>query len=141
MFKNIKRKIFPQISKYQRHVVFLVFFSAMVMHFSLFGVLSMMNTDLLDIVLKGADGLAIGKIIDQWTMFIIIMSGFFMALYLVLAYMISCNLVGAFERILRELDQIIAGERRGPVVAREHDGLANEVLERVNKLIERLPKQ
>ncbi len=55
------------------------------------------------------------------------------------AYKVSCNLVGAFERILRELDDILAGKGKRHIRARKEDELANELLKRVNALIDKLP--
>ena len=72
---------------------------------------------------------------------------FFIFIFLVLsfgaiivwAYKISSNLVGAFERILREMDDILAGKGKRHLRARKDDELVNELLKRVNALIDKLP--
>lgn len=68
--------------------------------------------------------------IGLWSFFIFI---------LYQTFAISLNLVGSFERILHELDETIKGEIRRHIKVRDHDGLANELLKRVNVLIDNLP--
>ena len=51
---------------------------------------------------------------------------------------ISNKLVGPFERILRELDEINEGKKKGPLKAREGDEMFDELLKRINKLLEKL---
>lgn len=51
----------------------------------------------------------------------------------------SQNLVGAFGRIIKVLDDMIYGKERKLIHARERDWLANALLERVNILIKHLP--
>jgi len=59
-------------------------------------------------------------------------------LNIIWAYRASSRLLGAFERILRELDNILETKQKRHIQARENDRLANELLERVNKLIDRM---
>jgi len=66
---------------------------------------------------------------------------FIAILGVVLAYVITNRLLGPFERILRELDEVVAGRSKGPIGARKCDLLANEILERVNVLISKTPPQ
>jgi len=48
----------------------------------------------------------------------------------------SCH-VGYQERIIRELDEVLDGEREGPLTTRKADVLFTELLKRINNLIER----
>ena len=80
----------------------------------------------------------IDKIKGMTTAVFAIISMTFLAV-IVWAYDVSSRLVGAFERILRELDEIIAGKGKHHIKARKDDLLANTLLERVNKLIDKLP--
>ncbi len=53
-------------------------------------------------------------------------------------YVASRHVLGPFDRLLRELDEILDGRReRKPLRCRPKDDLAKELLKRVNKLIER----
>ena len=65
---------------------------------------------------------------------------FFLFVILLLSFLISKNLVGAFDRILKELDEVIDGKDRNKIGVRVRDDLANELLSRVNVLIKNLPK-
>ena len=55
------------------------------------------------------------------------------------AYHITHRIIGPHERVIRELDEVIAGKRKGPITAREGDDLFEELLQRVNTLIKRNP--
>ncbi|UCC95296.1 MAG: hypothetical protein JSW40_00685 [Candidatus Omnitrophota bacterium] len=52
---------------------------------------------------------------------------------------ITHTIVGPFDRIVRELDEIIQGTRKGPIVVRKNDKFL-PLVERVNVLLERLSK-
>lgn len=60
-------------------------------------------------------------------------------LVIVWAYTITNKLVGAFDRILKELDEVIAGKQKRHLSVRKGDELAEEVVRRINLLIDRLP--
>lgn len=64
---------------------------------------------------------------------------FFMCLIFVLtligAYIVSHNMIGAYGRILRELDEIIAGRSTKTISSRPNDTLTKELLKRINVLI------
>ena len=137
MNKDRKRKIFPQISQYQLRIVFVVFFLTLTMHMCLFTALSFMHIDLFQLLVQDKDAYVVGLAIDQWSVNILVMSGIFMAICLIGTYLISRNLVGSFGRIIREMDEVLAGERAAPITARKYDWLAQEVLKRVNAFIER----
>lgn len=53
------------------------------------------------------------------------------------ARILSSRMVGAMERIIREMDLAIDGEDRGEIKARDGDHLAGLLLPRINILIER----
>ena len=55
------------------------------------------------------------------------------------AYAVSNQMVGAFERIIRELDGIIEGGAKRPIAARGRDEFATALLQRINVLIENVP--
>ena len=56
-------------------------------------------------------------------------------------YYASNKILGACDRILRELDDVVAGRRREPLKVRKGDKMFQDILDRVNVLIERLPDQ
>ena len=52
-------------------------------------------------------------------------------------YYISNKLVGPFQRVVRELDEVIDGTKTTPIGTRVGDKMFEELLERINKIIER----
>ena len=51
---------------------------------------------------------------------------------------VTTHYFGAYERILRELDQVLDGKREGPIKIRRGDVIFEELLKRINQLIERM---
>ncbi len=59
-------------------------------------------------------------------------------LNIIWAYRASNRLLGAFERILSELDDVIATKKKRHISSRDEDELANELLNRINILIDKM---
>lgn len=55
------------------------------------------------------------------------------------AYHVTHRIVGPHERVIRELDEIIAGKKKEPITARKGDDAYDELLNRINALIKKLP--
>jgi serine/threonine protein kinase len=53
-------------------------------------------------------------------------------------YYISNKLLGPSERILKELDQMLSGERKDPVGTRPGDEIFEELFKRINPLLKRI---
>lgn len=78
-----------------------------------------------------------GRFLDRFIM----LSALILFYYIIFARMVFRfvnRIFGPYNRILRELDQIISGESRRPLRLREND-YAKELVDRINKLIENLP--
>jgi nitrogen fixation/metabolism regulation signal transduction histidine kinase len=54
-------------------------------------------------------------------------------------YYVSNKIVGPFERVLREVDDILAGKGKNKIGIRSKDGMFEELVKRINALVERLP--
>lgn len=61
----------------------------------------------------------------------------FFAIVYVWAKIVSGKMVGAFERIIREVDMVIEGEKINRIEARDGDYIASLLLPRINSLIEK----
>jgi hypothetical protein len=57
-----------------------------------------------------------------------------MAVALFLAHRLTHRIVGPFDRIVREMDQILKGERQGPIVLRPQDKF-QPLVDLINRLI------
>ena len=55
------------------------------------------------------------------------------------AYHVTHRIIGPHERVIRELDEVIAGTRKEPIIARKGDDAFQELLKRINTLIKKLP--
>lgn len=55
------------------------------------------------------------------------------------AYHITHRIIGPHERVIRELDEVIAGTREEPIIVRQGDDAYKELLKRINILIKKLP--
>lgn len=132
-----KRKIFPIIGTYQGKMIFFVFVPAVIFHLCIFCMLTFLKLDLGMLIFQGVSEEVIAYFIDNWSATVILVSLFFVAAFLIISFIISRNMVGAFERIVRELDEVIEGKRVGPLTARRYDVLAKDLLQRVNVLIEK----
>ena len=77
--------------------------------------------------------------IDQKILSIIVILWVLLFFVLWWAYRISSRLMGSFERIIREMDECLAGKSRKHIYSRDKDLLSQELLKRINALIDRLP--
>lgn len=58
---------------------------------------------------------------------------------IIFSHNISHKIVGPFERIVRELDEIAEGKREGPIVIRKDDRFL-PLVEKINKLLDKFKK-
>ncbi len=76
-------------------------------------------------------------VLNRWGWFIIVTIWTFFAVVCAWAQVVSGRMVGAFERVVRELDRVVDGEDVAFIKARDNDRLAGDLLKRVNVLIQR----
>jgi hypothetical protein len=135
MTKTYQRKAFVTANQYQRQIVLLAFFPALIMAALIGVLLTLFYNAAIDVILNGGAAKSVA-LINQWGG--LILSSLLILFILILAwiYQVSRDLVGAFERIIRELDDVIAGKGKRKIQARPKDTLANDLLKRINVLIE-----
>lgn len=56
-----------------------------------------------------------------------------------IVYFVTHRILGPYERIVRELDEIIEGKHRKLLSVRKHDEMFGDLLKRINTLIKRIP--
>ena len=75
----------------------------------------------------------------EWAIPTLLLSVAFILIFIIYwVFYISSKIVGPFDRITRELDEVLAGKRKGPLGARQGDTMFEELLKRVNTLLERI---
>jgi len=132
------RKTFFRTNKYQRQIILLAFCPVLII-FSLVSVLiTLMHNDMAGVILYNSPSMT-AQFISNWAN--LINSSVCMALVIVLliAYVMSSRLVGAMERVITELDEVIQKNDKKMIKVRKGDDLASDILTRVNVIIERLP--
>lgn len=130
-----KRAYFSTVNKYQITIILLTFFPSAMIFLTFIGIVlvgdPMISKAMAHTPLAGMENLI--SRFAGWMLFL--MCAIFLGT-LALAFIISLNMVGAFERINRELDAIIAGQSKRVVTCRPHDDLARDLLKRINVLAE-----
>ena len=136
MEKKFHRSPNLKANKYQRNIILLSFLPTILflLMTTLFVVLFF--HELVQVTLYQSRANMIEMIIQWRGHFLTIFAAFLIG-HLVFSFILSSNLVGAFERIIRELDLVLKGEKKTPITSRPNDILAKELLVRVNKLIEK----
>ena len=131
---NVKnRRPFAPANKYQQRIILLAFFPAIIVYIFVAALICIMHRDMINVLIYGSSATT-AQFIHQWTAVILSVLCGVLVLILVWAFLVSRNLVGAFGRIIRELDNMIEKGERWELKARGKDELVNDILERVNAL-------
>ena len=128
-----RRQPFSQANKYQRQIIALAFFPAIIVYAFVAILISVMHRDMVNVIVYGSAATS-AQFIYQWTTVILSVLCGILIIILVWAFVVSRNLVGAFERIIRELDKMLEKGEKWTLRARKNDHLVNDILKRVNKL-------
>ena len=139
MAKEQYQKRFLRTNKYQKKIIALVFFPAVIIIVFMWIVMTVFYREMVGVILFQSSSEAITTI-NHWGVIVFLGLVIVLAGVLFLSFSISLQLVGAFERIIRELDDVIAGKTNKPLKARPKDELANELLKRINVFIANLPR-
>lgn len=137
--KNQNRSINFFATKYHRKVMAVAFFPTMLIFGVILLFMKAFYRQLVDIIVF-ADSGATEELIRDWGVMLWFLLSSTSLLILFWAYILSRDLVGAFVRILRELDAIIDGGDRKHIHVRKGDDPASPMVDRVNIIIDNLPK-
>ena len=140
MVQKHYRKLFFRANKYQKKIIALAFLPAVIIIVFMWIAMEIFYRELVGVIVYQSSADAI-NIVNHWSG--IIFAGFFIVLIGITlwAFSASLNMVGAFERLIRELDDVISGSSNKPLKARPKDELANGLLKRINVLIEHFQKK
>ena len=136
MPEKFKRSWNLKANKYQREIILVSFLPAFIIVAIVAAFLAFFFNELIQVTMHGTRASIVATVVE-WRGHIMTIFAAFLIMHLIFSFIVSSNLVGAFERIIRELDQVIKGEKSAPITARTKDTLANELLSRINKLIEK----
>ncbi len=128
-------KRFIRLNRYQVRVLVLVLAPVVILFPALAAISALFFDQLIEAVQTGHTA-SLVDFLGEWKLRFVFAIGALMVVVVALTFTVSKNLLGAFGRIFRELDEKIAGQHQGPITARKGDDLANELLRRVNVLVE-----
>jgi len=132
-----KRKLLFRANKFQQPIINLILFPSIPIYLVTFLYI------LYFYYLVTTDTIAPGQtfdieVITTITASILAILWIFTGVMLIWVYRVSNRMVGAFERILKEMDDVIEGKGKKHIQARKGDTLAIELLQRVNSLIDKI---
>ena len=139
MTKN-KRQINFFANKYQRRIMALAFFPTAIICLTMMILMKYFYLRFVDILIFESSSESI-MFLNQWITLVLLSTGILFVLIILWAYAISRDMVGAFARILRDLDTIIQGGQRKHIYARKGDDPAGPLVKRINVLIDNLPSE
>jgi len=128
------RNLFKPANKYQKQIIYLAFFPS-VFTFLIFIVIVYIGNPMMSNAMLHASSSNMGNLFSQLSSLIVLLICAFLIFSLMAAFVISNTLVGAFGRIIRELDEIIAGSSKKFITSRPNDTLSADLLKRVNVLV------
>ena len=136
MSEKTNRKFILNISNYQKHIIYPILafcWIAGIMVYLCLEFIVTININPNIAKMFSFDTVQIQQAIPYFLMIIIVM-----LIFIILwAYYKTNKIIGPHDRIIRELDEIIVGKRKGPLTVRQGDDMFGELLERINTIIEK----
>ena len=134
-----KRSLLSPTNTYQRQIITITFFVPFVFCLVIYILVSLLEKDLVHVLLNSSPA-QVAQFVSHWMALTTISLSGILLFFFIIAFYLSQNLVGAFERIIHEMDDVIQGKKASPIQARPKDTLANELLKRINILIKNYKK-
>jgi len=135
MINAMKRKLFLNINRFQRPILYLTVAATFVTIVILAICVSFLSYDIANMIINSTKEIPTTKLAVSFVLMILPLS------YLAIIYFslrISNKLVGSMERILKELDEIIEKREKKHLTVRKGDDLVQELLKRINTLIDKM---
>jgi hypothetical protein len=134
-YKKLRNK-YLHINPYQRQILSLTLIPVIVLCVLFSLLIAIAHRNMIDALLCGklVDNV---DVINRWAVIIISSFWGFLIFTILWSLSVSCNLVGAFIRIIKELDKFLAGQKINDITARKEDHLANELLQRINAIVKK----
>jgi type II secretory pathway component PulF len=130
-----KRNIFLTQNKYQEQIIQLTFYPAVLTFFIFIITISVTHPFVKKVIFHNSfDGM--NRLLSLYSWMMVFAVGVALFLSIIFSFIVSHYLVGAFQRIIKELDDVIAGRSQKTITCRPGDHLAKELLKRVNVLID-----
>ena len=129
------RRIFV-LNQYERKILWIIFVSVAIPVIFVIGFVYSIFGDFIYTYLSS--GFA-DQLLHQFFVISILIMAYYFLFVAIIGYFFVHRLCGSFPRILRDLDDRIAGKSRAHIYLRQGD-FAKELVSRINVMIDRLPK-
>ena len=132
------RRAFLHTTKHQRQIIGLSVVPATIFCVVMYFLLQAFQREVAEAIYTASDVASI-KFVSEWAFALLSILLLYLGCGFLWAYAVSNNVVGPFDRIIHELDNVIDEGARHPITVRPRDELAQQLLKRVNVLVKNLP--
>ena len=132
---NKKRNVFLTANKYQDKIVLLSFLPSAFIFLAFMGIVFVGNPIVAKAIYHSSYPQMI-KMVLVFTGALVFCICLIVLLSMMMSFVISHHIVGPFGRIIKELDDVLAGKASKLITSRPGDDLAAEILKRINILVE-----
>ncbi len=132
------RRALLHTTKHQRQIIRLSVVPSTIFCVVMYFLLHAFQNEVGEAIYTASDVASI-KFVSEWAFALLSMVLLYLGCGFLWAYAVSTDVVGPFDRIIRELDEVIDGGARQPITVRQRDEFAQELLKRVNVLVKNLP--
>lgn len=132
--KKFKRSLITNINKYQKRIIYPVLLCSAIICFV--SILCLISTHLLGEQRPNTLPLNHTNLKIAINQFLVIIS-FLMVFVIFWTFYITNKIAGPYSRILKELDDTLANKKSGNITVRKGDEMFEELLKRINLLIEK----
>jgi len=131
------RKGFKHVNKYQMKILMLSFVPCTLLCLCMTILLNVFFNDFGKALFNERTIIDIAYV-KHWFLLILGSLWCFFTLLIIWVFQESNHLVGAFDRVKRELKELSEGRKKGPIVVRDKDHLFKEILDSINVIIKKL---
>lgn len=131
-------RVFLHMTKLQRQIIRLSVVPSTIFCVVMYFLLQSFQREVGEAIYSASDVASI-KFVSEWAFALLSILLLYLGCGFLWAYAVSNEVVGPFDRIIRELDEVIDGGARQPITVRQRDELAQQLLKRVNVLVKNLP--
>ncbi len=131
-------RAFLHMNKHQRQIIRLSVVPSTIFCVVMYFLLHAFQGEVSEAIYTASDVASI-KFVSEWAFALLSILLLYLGCGFLWAYAVSSDVVGPFDRIIRELDEVIDSGARQPITVRQRDELAQQLLKRVNVLVKNLP--
>ncbi|MFP4473020.1 MAG: hypothetical protein ACLFPX_04010 [Candidatus Omnitrophota bacterium] len=129
-----KRRYLSYANDFQKQIITLAFLPAIIFYLLTLAICFTMYQGFLNMLLGGED-LAAVQLLSSGTFAVATVLTLVLIGILAWLFVVSKNILGPFNRVIREMDEMIESREKKMLRVRDKDVLAKQVVDRVNRII------